>query len=161
MHSAELRVLAYFLPLFYNNSDISDFSFKLKIQNILNHSSFLSWFRASVAVVFRHFTAAEFCNVLSDCFVWLSFFPSKGQWNKSKWCENYLVFGTSKLRSKYLWVCWWGPMFLCKRSKGHGSGCTKTFSGMHRYLYRVYCLTPPTMERISNQCLHCIQDLWF
>ena len=27
--------------------------------------------------------------------------------------------------------------------KGHGSGCT-ALSGMHRYLYRVYCLTLPT-----------------
>ena len=34
-------------------------------------------------------------------------------------------------------------LFLFTRSKGHGSGCTTALSGMHRYLYRVYCLTPP------------------
>ena len=27
---------------------------------------------------------------------------------------------------------------------GHGSDCTTALSGVHRYLYRVYCPTPPT-----------------
>ena len=53
-------------------------------------------------------------------------------------------------------------------SKGHGSGCTTALSGVYRYLYRVYCLTPPTslcsantqnlhsstVERILKQCPH-------
>ena len=33
---------------------------------------------------------------------------------------------------------------LFNGSKGPGSGCTTALSGMHRYLYRVYRLTPPT-----------------
>ena len=33
---------------------------------------------------------------------------------------------------------------LFNRSKGHCSGCKTALSGMHRYLYRVYYLTPPT-----------------
>ena len=54
------------------------------------------------------------------------------------------------------------------QSKSHGSGCTTALSRIHRYLYRVYCLTPPTslcsdntqnlhsstVERIPKQCLH-------
>ena len=45
--------------------------------------------------------------------------------------------------------------FLFTRSKGHGSGCTTALSGMHRYLYRVYCLTPPTSLCSDNtQNLH-------
>ena len=45
------------------------------------------------------------------------------------------------------------PLF--NRSKGHGSGCTTALSGMHRYLYRVYCLTPPTSRGSDNtQNLH-------
>ena len=85
--------------------------------------------------------------------------------------------------------CCWGPLWGCcsrkglettldswilaenllfTRSKGHGSGCTTAYSGMHRYLYRVYCITPPaslcsdntqnlhssTVERIPKQCPH-------
>ena len=34
-------------------------------------------------------------------------------------------------------------LFLFNRSKGHGSGCTTSLSGMHSYLYHLYCLTPP------------------
>ena len=59
-------------------------------------------------------------------------------------------------------------ILLFTRSKGHGSGCTTALSGMHRYLYRVCCLTPPTslcsantqnlhsstVVRISRQCPH-------
>ena len=58
--------------------------------------------------------------------------------------------------------CCWGPLWGCcsrkglettldswilaenllfTRSKGHGSGCTTAYSGMHRYLYRVYSLS--------------------
>ena len=40
-------------------------------------------------------------------------------------------------------------------SKCHGSGCSTTLSGMHRYLYRVYCLTLPTSLSSDNtQNLH-------
>ena len=127
MHSVELRILAYFLPLYYNNVDISDFSFKLKIQNILNHLSFHSWFRASVAVVFRHFTAAEFCQiVLYGC----HFFLLRVNGTKVNDVKTILVSDALKLKTKYFWVCCWGPIFLFNRSKDHGSGCTKTFSGM-------------------------------
>ena len=57
---------------------------------------------------------------------------------------------------------------LFNRSKGLGSGCTTALGGMHRYHYRVYCLTPSTslcsdntqnlhssmVERIPKQCRH-------
>ena len=34
------------------------------------------------------------------------------------------------------------PLF--HRSNCHGSGCTAALSAIHCFLYRVYCLTPPT-----------------
>ena len=44
---------------------------------------------------------------------------------------------------------------LFDRSKGHGSGCTIALSGMHHYIYCVYCLTPPTSLCSDNtQYLH-------
>ena len=57
---------------------------------------------------------------------------------------------------------------LINRSKGRGSGCTTALSTMHRYVYRVYCLTPATslcsdntqnlnistVEQIPRQCPH-------
>ena len=42
---------------------------------------------------------------------------------------------------------------LLKRSKGYGSGCTTALSGMHRCLYHVYCLAPPT-----SLCSYCTQN---
>ena len=46
-------------------------------------------------------------------------------------------------------------VFLFSRIRGHGSGCTTALSGMHRYLYRVYCPTPPTSLCSDNtQNLH-------
>ena len=41
--------------------------------------------------------------------------------------------------------------YLCLIAvKGHGSGCTRAVRGMHRYLYRMHCLTPPTSMCSDN-----------
>ena len=54
------------------------------------------------------------------------------------------------------------------RCNGHEMGCTTALSGMRRYFYRFYCLTPPTslcsdntqnlhrssVERTPRQCPH-------
>ena len=38
---------------------------------------------------------------------------------------------------------------------GHGSGCTAAISGMQRYLYHVYCQTPPSsLHREDTQNPH-------
>ena len=47
------------------------------------------------------------------------------------------------------------PILLFNRSQGHGSGYTTALSGMHYYIYRVYCLTPATSLCSDNaQNLH-------
>ena len=59
-------------------------------------------------------------------------------------------------------------IFLFNRSKGHGSGCTTALSGMHHYLYRVFCLTPGLYPyffnhpgQISQLSDVCVSHTWF
>ena len=66
-----------------------------------------------------------------------------------------------------LWILYGYDYLQFNGSKRHGNGCTTVLSGMYRFLYHVYCLTPPTslfsdntqnlhssMERIPKQCPH-------
>ena len=63
--------------------------------------------------------------------------------------------GTTTWIDKHRLYCYHILKFISNRRKGHSCGCTTALSGMHRYLYRVHCKTPPTSLCIDNtQNLH-------
>ena len=65
----------------------------------------------------------------------------------------YLVPWLFKLIHIWRSIC--GTFLLFNKGKGHGSGCITALSGVHRYLYCVYCRTPPTSLYSDNtQNLH-------
>ena len=62
----------------------------------------------------------------------------KSQTRLEPHCHTHIIVNVASALTRVLELD-----LLFNRSKGHGSGCTTALSGMHRYLYRVHCLTPP------------------
>ena len=51
-----------------------------------------------------------------------------------------------------------GFLFLSNKSKDQGSGCATARSGMHHYLYRMYCGLPPTSCAVTMGLFPCFWE---